>query len=153
MSKPNPKRSAKSSTRKARDIENDESIDRTQSRSAVPPMANKMPDVDTKDENSDKSDSKTDGDAVTTPTEKPKPPSAGTTLREASQKLLGITMRQEWNSIDPVLKQMEKIVAANGETHSNPLTGIKDPVCIFIGVLNWKNHWTVRLQYIHSKVC
>lgn len=139
MSKPNPKRATKSSTRKPRDTENDESIDRSQSRSAVPPTAatSRKPDADGKDDATngasgatDKSDGKTEGDASTTPTEKPKPPSAGITLRDASQKLLGITVRSEWNSIDTVLKQMEKVVAANGEAHNNPLTGVKDPVSI-----------------------
>lgn len=125
MSKPNPKRVTKSSTRKSRDTENDEASDRTQSRSVGPPTANNSPDAEAKDEIGDKND---EGDDSTTPTEKPKPPSASTTLREASQKLLGITMRQEWNSIDPVLKQIEKIVAANSETHTNPLIGVKDPV-------------------------
>lgn len=146
MSKPNPKRAAKSSTRKPRDAENDESVDRTQSRSAVPPTANKTlkpaDATDAKEEtasgsgggggggsgSADGNDVKTDGDASTTPTDKPKPPSAGTTLRDASQKLLNITVRSEWNSIDPVLKQMEKIIAANGEAYVNPLTGVKDPV-------------------------
>lgn len=139
MSKPNPKRAAKSSTRKTRDAENDESADRSQSRSAVPPTASKAlkpSDADAaKDETAsgsggggDGNDGKTDGDASTTPTDKPKPPSAGTTLRDASQKLLNITVRQEWNSIEAMLKQMEKIVAANGEAYNNPLTGVKDPV-------------------------
>lgn len=139
MSKPNPKRAAKSSTRKPRDTENDESVDRSQSRSAVPPTAatSRKTDAEGKDDAAtgasgatDKSDVKAEGDPSTTPTEKPKPPSAGTTLRDASQKLLGITVRSEWNSIDTVLKQMEKVVAANGEAHNNPLTGVKDPVSI-----------------------
>lgn len=148
MSKPNPKRAAKSSTRKTRDAENDESVDRSQSRSAVPPTTTKTlkpSDADAKDDAAsgsgaagggatDGNDVKTDGDASTTPTEKPKPPSAGTTLRDASQKLLNITIRSDWNSIDAVLKQMEKIIAANGEAYTNPLTGVKDPVSMTLHI-------------------
>lgn len=38
-------------------------------------------------------------------------------------------MKQEWTSIDTVLKQLEKIVAAGGgETHTAPLAGVMDPV-------------------------
>lgn len=146
MSKPNPKRGTKSSSRKttARDnAEKDESTDRTASRSAVPGTgsggggggggsATRTPtDADAKDEattNGDKKDVKTPDDTTTAPTA-PKPQSASVTIRDAGQKLLTLTMKQEWNSIDPVLKQLEKVVAAGGgETHAAPLAGLADPV-------------------------
>lgn len=137
MSKPNPKRGAKSSTRKtARDADKDDAIDRTQSKSAIGAAnaagTSAADNAETKDEtasNGDKKDAKTDGEA-TTPIEKPKPPSAGAIVRDAGQKLLGLTMRQEWNSIDPVIKQLEKIVSTTGDSHTNPLAGVKDPVSI-----------------------
>lgn len=150
MSKPNPKRPAKSSSRKptARDTgEKDESADRAaSSRSTLAGSgggggsgaagggtgsATRTPtDAEAKDEittNGDKKDAKAD-DAATTPAA-PKPVSASATLRDASQRLLTLTMKQEWNSIDPVLKQMEKIVASGGgELYAAPLAGIMDPV-------------------------
>lgn len=133
MSKPNPRRGAKSSSRKvARDTENDESTDRTTSRSAVAAAgpSRAAADKDPKDETAtdDKKDAKTPDDAATTPAV-PKPQSAGATIRDAGQKLLSLTMKQEWTSIDTVLKQLEKIVAAGGgETHTAPLAGVMDPV-------------------------
>lgn len=146
MSKPNPRRAAKSSSRKptARDTaEKDESTDRTTSRSAVAATggggsATRTPtDPDAKDEtttNVDKKDVKTPDDtaAATTPAV-PKPQSASVTIRDAGQKLLTLTMKQEWNSIDPVLKQLEKVMAAGGgETHTAPLAGLMDPVRFII---------------------
>lgn len=140
MSKPNPKRGTKPSSRKttARDnAEKDESTDR--GRSAVPGLgsggggsaARTPTDADAKDEtttNGDKKDVKTPDDTGTAPAA-PKPQSASVTIRDAGQKLLTLTMKQEWNSIDPVLKQLEKVVAAGGgETHTAPLAGLADPV-------------------------
>lgn len=143
MSKPNPKRGTKPSSRKttARDnAEKDESADRTTVRSAVPGSgsgggggggsATRTPtDADAKDETTTNGDKvKTPDDAAAAPTA-PKPQSASVTIRDAGQKLLTLTMKQEWNSIDPVLKQLEKVVAAGaGETHTAPLAGLADPV-------------------------
>lgn len=133
MSKPNPKRAAKSSSRKtARDTEHDDTTDRTASRSALAPAApsRAATDNDPKDEtaNGDKKDAKTPDDTATTPTA-PKPQSASATIRDAGQRLLTLTMKQEWTSIDSVLKQLEKIVAAaGGEAHTAPLAGVMDPV-------------------------
>lgn len=136
MSKPNPKRTTKSSSRKvARDTENDESTDRTTSRSAVAAASTSRPptDNDPKDDtaNGDKKDAKTPDDTATTPTG-PKPQSASVTIRDAGIKLLNLTMKSEWSSIDAVLKQLEKIVAANAsETQLTPLAGVTDPVSKF----------------------
>lgn len=132
MSKPNPRRAAKSSSRKvARDTEKDESTDRTASRSALAAATSRgAADTDPKDEtaNGDKKDAKTADDSATAPAA-PKPQSASATIRDAGQKLLSLTMKQEWTSIDPVLKQLEKIVAAaGGEAHTAPLAGVMDPV-------------------------
>lgn len=139
MSKPGPRRPAKSSsTRKKANVDEEGSTDRTQSRSAVAAASSaargsNATDADTpKDEtasNGDKKDGKTD-DTTTTPTA-PKPQSAGATIRDAGQKLLALTMKQEWTSIDPTLKQLEKILAAGGgEANLAPLAGVADPVSI-----------------------
>lgn len=149
MSKPNPKRGTRSSSRKTTaNADKDESAERTTVRSAVPGSATgagvggtsgtgsatRTPtDADAKDETA------TNGDKVKTPDDTavapaaaaaaPKPQSASVTIRDAGQKLLTLTMKQEWNSIDPVLKQLEKVVAAGaGETHTAPLAGLADPV-------------------------
>lgn len=133
MSKPNPRRAAKSSSRKpARETENDESTDRA-SRSAINPTTSKTDDPKDETAKDDKKDGKTPDDpaTTTTPSEKPKPQSASATIRDAGLKLLSLTMKQEWTSIDPVLKQLEKIVAAGGgETNVAPLAGVADPVSI-----------------------
>lgn len=135
MSKPNPRRPAKSSSRKPnRETEQDESTDRTTIRSANPSASRPAAENDPKDEdaNGDNKDEKTTDDTTTaTGAEKPKPQSAGATIRDAGQKLLSLTMKQEWTSIDPVLKQLEKIVAASGaETNVAPLAGVTDPVSV-----------------------
>lgn len=131
MSKPNPRRAAKSSSRKpVRDAEHDESADRTTSRSAANAGTSRgTAENDPKDEtNGDKKDGKTAEETTTTPSA-PKPQSAGATIRDAGQRLLSLTMKQEWTSIDPVLKQLEKIVAAAGaEANLAPLAGVMDPV-------------------------
>lgn len=132
MSKPNPRRAAKSSSRKqARETEHDESADRTTSRSAANAGGSRAGgDNDPKDDaNSDKKDGKTPDDTTATTPTAPKPQSAGATIRDAGQRLLSLTMKQEWTSIDPVLKQLEKIVAAGGgEANVAPLAGVMDPV-------------------------
>lgn len=163
MSKPIPRRAAKSSSRKptARDTaEKDESADRTTSRSAVAgtgsgggggSAARTPTDADTKDEttaNGDKKDVKTPDDTTTTPAA-PKPQSASVTIRDAGQKLLTLTMKQEWTSIDPVLKQLEKVVASGGgEKYTAPLAGLMDPVILkfcLVSSFNWVNviFWNV----------
>lgn len=128
MSKPNPKRTAKSSSRKPRDAEKDESSDRNARSAATTATAtattSKAADDDTKDDTN--SDSKKDA-SNTEDTPAPKPPSAGATIRDACQKLLNLTMKQEWTSIDPVLKQLEKIVANSGG-ELKPLVAVLDPV-------------------------
>lgn len=125
MSKPNPKRTAKSSSRRPRDAEKDESTDRN-ARSAATPAAtaSKTADNDIKDDTNP--DNKVDA-SNTEDTPVPKPPSAGATIRDACQKLLNLTIKQEWTSIDPVLKQLEKIVANSGG-ELKPLVAVSDPV-------------------------
>lgn len=146
MSKPNPKRPAKSSSRRptARDnAEKDESADRAARGSAAlaassgggggSASATRTPtDAEAKEEittNGDKKDGKAPDDPAATPVA-PKPQSASITIRDAGQKLLTLTMKQEWTSIDPVLKQLEKIVATTGEAYASPLMGLVDPVKI-----------------------
>lgn len=138
MSKPGPRRPAKSSSTRKKGTaaaDDDESTDRTQSRSAVATGAGtSRTEAEPKDEtgsNGDKKDGKTPDDPPAAPEPK-KPQSAGATIRDAGQKLLGLTMKQEWTSIDPVLKQLEKIMAAGGGEHNlAPLLGVADPVSIF----------------------
>lgn len=96
--------------------------------------ANKT-DNDGKDDmpNADKKETKSGDEAPTTQTSNtgPKPQSASATIRDAGQKLLVLTMKQEWTAIDPILKQLEKIVVAAGsEANLTPLAGVTDPVSI-----------------------
>lgn len=58
-----------------------------------------------------------------------KPGSAGASIREAAQRLLGLASRGEWTPVDQLLKQMEKTLQGIGEegTHA-PLAGVQDLV-------------------------
>lgn len=90
-------------------------------------------DNDGKDDmpNADKKENKSGDEAQAPPTTTTgdKPKSAGVTMRDAGQKLLALTMKQEWTAIDPILKQLEKIVAqAGSEANLMPLAGVMDPV-------------------------
>lgn len=127
MSKPGPRRVATKSSTRNQPPPSDDTMDR----STAPPTTNRT-DMDNKDDassNGDKKDIKSGDEATTTTVVAPKPQSAGATIRDAGQKLLSLTMKQEWTSIDPVLKQLEKIVAAgNAETNTTPLAGVMDPV-------------------------
>lgn len=58
-----------------------------------------------------------------------KPPSAGTNVRDAAQKVLVLCQKGEWAPVDQVLKSIEKAVAAAGEDAIvNPLSGVADTV-------------------------
>lgn len=60
-----------------------------------------------------------------------KPPSAGTNVRDAAQKVLMLCQKGEWSPVDQVLKSIEKAVAAAGEEAiTNPLAGVADPVSL-----------------------
>lgn len=65
-------------------------------------------------------------------TPQPKPQSAGTIVRDAGQKLLGLAIKQEWSSVEPVLKVLEKTMAANSESAILPLSAVMEPVTQFI---------------------
>lgn len=124
MSKAGGRRAPKSSTRNP-PLPIDEPIDRS-----IAPTVSRS-DIEPKDDassNGDKKEMKS-GDETTAPA--PKPQSAGATIRDAGQRLLGLTMKQEWTSIDPVMKQLEKIVASGtSEGSAAPLAGVMDPVSI-----------------------
>lgn len=124
MSKPGGRRAPKSSTRNP-----PPPVEDTTDRSIAPSAS--RGDIETKDDastNSDKKDTKS-GDEGATTAPAPKPQSAGATIRDAGQKLLSLTMKQEWTSIDVVMKQLEKIVAAGtSESSAVPLAGIMDLV-------------------------
>lgn len=124
MSKPGGKRGPPKTSAKNPPVTADDSITNT----------NKT-DNDGKDDmpNADKKETKSGDEAQTTQTSHtgPKPQSAGATIRDAGQKLLVLTMKQEWTAIDPILKQLEKIVVAAGsEANLTPLAGVTDPVSI-----------------------
>lgn len=60
-----------------------------------------------------------------------KPPSAGTNVRDAAQKVLTLCQKGEWAPVDQVLKTIEKAVASAGEEAiTNPLAGVADTVSI-----------------------
>lgn len=78
-----------------------------------------------------KDDANMDGDKKDTKAEdtSPKPASAGQTQRDASNKVLNLSMKQEWTPLEQTLKGMEKMIAAGGEdVNSSPLAGVMDPV-------------------------
>lgn len=87
-------------------------------------------DMDVKDDVSSNGDKK-DVKSVVDEANPPKPQSAGASVRDAAQKLLGLTMRQEWTPIEQVIKSLEKAVAASGDDMNlSPLAGVLDPVRI-----------------------
>lgn len=87
-------------------------------------------DMDVKDDVSSNGDKK-DVKSVVDEANPPKPQSAGASVRDAAQKLLGLTMRQEWTPIEQVIKSLEKAVAASGDdSNLSPLAGVLDPVRI-----------------------
>lgn len=87
-------------------------------------------DIDLKDDgsnNGDKKDTAKPGSTDETATAKPQ--SAGASVRDAAQKLLGLTMRQEWTPVEQVIKTLEKAVASsNDDMNLSPLAGVLDPV-------------------------
>lgn len=129
MSKAGGRRVPKSSTRNP-----PPPVEETGERSTAPHVA--RVDAELKDDvsaNGDKKDPKSGDEAAAAAAAAPapKPQSAGATIRDAGQKLLSLAMKQEWTSIDPVLKQLEKIVAAGtSEGSLAPLAGVMDMVNI-----------------------
>lgn len=77
-----------------------------------------------------KDDSSSNGDKKETegfPT--PKPPSAGASIRDTTNKILALALKSEWTPIEQELKKLEKYVANAGEDGNHiPLAGIHDPV-------------------------
>lgn len=88
-------------------------------------------DADVKDDvssNGDKKDVKSADEASA-----PKPQSAGASVRDAAQKLLGLAMKQEWTPVEQVIKSLEKAVAvASDDLNLTPLAGVMDPVSLNI---------------------
>lgn len=124
MSKPGGKKGAPKVAAKIQQKTDDESSER------ATPAAIKS-EMDNKDEvssNGDKKDANKSIDEVVPP----KPQSAGASTRDAAQKLLGLTMRQEWTPIEQVMKSLEKAVAAAGDDiNTTPLAGVLDPVSFY----------------------
>lgn len=125
MSKPGGKKGAPKVVAKVQPKTDDESSERT-----TPAAIKSKDEMDSKDEvssNGDKKDANKSPDEITPP----KPQSAGASTRDAAQKLLGLTMRQEWTPIEQVMKSLEKAVAAAGggdDINTTPLAGVLDPV-------------------------
>lgn len=67
-----------------------------------------------------------------------KPQSAGTIVRDAGQKLLGLAVKQEWSSVEPVLKVLEKTLA-NSENPIPPLVGVMELVSIQYGSIAYSH--------------
>lgn len=76
-----------------------------------------------------------------------KPPSAGTNVRDAAQKVLTLCQKGEWAPVDQVLKTIEKAVAAAGEEAiTNPLAGVADTVSVYLHALatcRWDHNMAV----------
>lgn len=81
-------------------------------------------DSDPKDDSSSNGDKK-DMDLYPAP----KPPSAGASIRDTANKVLGLAMKSEWTPIEAELKKLEKYVANVGEDGNHiPLAGVHDMV-------------------------
>lgn len=81
-------------------------------------------DSDPKDDSSSNGDKK-DMDLFPAP----KPPSAGASIRDTANKVLGLAMKSEWTPIEAELKKLEKYVANVGEDGNHiPLAGVHDMV-------------------------
>ncbi|KAH8334197.1 hypothetical protein KR059_007435 [Drosophila kikkawai] len=79
-------------------------------------------DSDPKDDSSSNGDKK-DMDSFPAP----KPPSAGASIRDTANKVLGLAMKSEWTPIEAELKKLEKYVANVGEDGNHiPLAGVHD---------------------------
>lgn len=121
MSKPGGKKGAAKATSK---LTADDLAERT-----TPAVSSKA-DPDVKDDvssNGDKKDVKSSDEASTAT----KPQSAGASVRDAAQKLLGLAMKQEWTPVEQVIKSLEKAVAvASDDLNLTPLAGVMDPVSL-----------------------
>ena len=83
----------------------------------------------TKDETSSNGDKK---EASKEEAGTPKPQSAGASTRDGAQRVLTQALKAEWTAIEPVMKQLEKAIAAAGdEANTAPLAGVMDPVIFF----------------------
>lgn len=81
------------------------------------------------DETASNSDRRDDGNA-------PNPPrtlSAGASMRDAANRLLTLTLKNEWTAAEGLIKSLEKNVekakaAADEEVIISPMAGVQDPV-------------------------
>lgn len=131
--------------------------------SASPNTSEPEPENDPKDKkmNGEKKDETPTGDTTgaAVVTKNPKLQSADAIIRDAGQKLLSSMMKQEWTSIDPVLKQLEKIVADGGdETNIAPLAGVSDPVSVIQSQNSalfalWNGNITTKICINDSSFC
>uniref|UniRef100_T1GAA8 Uncharacterized protein n=1 Tax=Megaselia scalaris TaxID=36166 RepID=T1GAA8_MEGSC len=62
-------------------------------------------------------------------TDQPKPPSAGASIRDSANKILGLAVKGEWTPVEQEMKKLEKYVANAGEDGNHvPLLGVHDSV-------------------------
>lgn len=91
--------------------------------------ASKM-DIDLKDETSSNGEKreKSNSDLA----DQPKPPSAGSSIRDSANKILGLAVKGEWTPVEQEMKKLEKYVANAGEDGNHvPLLGVHDTVSFF----------------------
>lgn len=136
MSKPGGKRGAAKAAVSAKTATVPAASDEATTAERATPATSKSAsgDIDLKDDGSNNGDKK-DKTGAADDAPAPKPQSAGATVRDAAQKLLGLTMRQEWTPVEQVIKNMEKAVASsNDDMNLSPLAGVLDPVSVFFGL-------------------
>lgn len=58
-----------------------------------------------------------------------KPGSAGSSVRDAAQRILQLCQKGEWPPVEQALKSLEKMITGGGDdSHSMPLSGVSDIV-------------------------
>ncbi|KAL5278770.1 hypothetical protein ACFFRR_003410 [Megaselia abdita] len=80
---------------------------------------------DLKDETSSNGDKKEKSNSDLT--DQPKPPSAGASIRDSANKIMGLAVKGEWTPVEQEMKKLEKYVANAGEDGNHvPLLGVHD---------------------------
>lgn len=58
-----------------------------------------------------------------------KPGSAGSSLRDAAQRILQLCQKGEWPPVEQAVKNLEKVITGGGDDiNSTPLSGVSDIV-------------------------
>lgn len=62
-----------------------------------------------------------------------KPGSAGSSNRDAAQRILQICLKGEWPSAEQAIKNLEKVIASGGDDmNTTPLAGVMEVVSYFL---------------------